>query len=83
MSEETTKPRVVATQISTGPMSPIFPDSGLLEQDVIAKVNAGAMLTFAVWSLPKDVVSELFKNAPQAFHKAYGAATEAYGVGGR
>lgn len=55
----------------------------LLEQDAILKMNAGAMLTFAMWSLPKDVVSELFKNAPQAFITAYGAATEAYGVGGR
>jgi hypothetical protein len=54
----------------------------LLEQDVIAKINAGAMLTFAVWSLPNDVVRDLFKGAPTSFHKAYGVACEAYGVGG-
>lgn len=54
----------------------------LLEQDAIAKVNAGAMLTFAVWSLPKGVVEDLFKGAPPSFVKAYGAACEAYGVGG-
>jgi hypothetical protein len=56
--------------------------ASLLEQDAILKMNAGAMLTFAVWSLPKDVVSELFKNAPQAFVTAYGAAREAYGISG-
>lgn len=54
----------------------------LLEQDAITKMNAGAMLTFAVWSLPKDVVTELFKNAPTSFHQAYQAASQAYGVGG-
>lgn len=55
----------------------------LLEQDTIAKVNAGALLTFAVWSLPKDVVLPLMRDAPQAFQQAYMAACEAYGVGGR
>lgn len=55
----------------------------LIEQDIIMKANAGAMLTFAVWSLPKDVVKDLFKNAPAAFTQAYGAACDAYGVGGR
>jgi hypothetical protein len=55
----------------------------LLEQDAITKMNAGALLTFAVWSLPKDVVAELFRNAPSAFTQAYGAACEAYGIGGR
>lgn len=54
----------------------------LLEQDVVAKLNAGALLTFAVWSLPKDVVMALFKDAPQAFTTAYIAACKAYGVGG-
>lgn len=54
---------------------------GLLEQDTITKVNAGEQLTFAVWSLPKDVVSELFKNAPSSFTKAYEAAYQAYGLG--
>lgn len=49
--------------------------------DTIAKVNAGAMLAFAVWSLPKDTVLALFKDAPTSFHKAYMAATEAYGMG--
>lgn len=53
---------------------------GLIEQDVIAKVNAGALLTFAVWSLPKDVVLALFRDAPHAFTTAYDAATKAYGV---
>ena len=53
----------------------------LIEQDVIAKVNAGAQLTFAVWSLPRDVVAALFRDAPAAFTKAYGAAYEAYGIG--
>jgi hypothetical protein len=54
---------------------------GLIEQDIIVKANAGAMLTFAVWSLPKDVVSDLFKGAPTSFVKAYMAATAAYGLG--
>jgi hypothetical protein len=59
----------------------LLASGSLLEQDVIAKVNAGAQLTFAVWSLPKDVVSALFKDAPASFSKAYGAACDAYGVG--
>lgn len=53
----------------------------LLEQDAIAKLNAGAQLTFALYSLPKDVALALFKDAPVAFTKAYMAAQEAYGVG--
>lgn len=55
----------------------------LLEQDAIAKVNAGAQLTFAVWSLPKDIVLPLMRDAPQAFQHAYMAALNAYGIGGR
>lgn len=74
MSQETPEEPSIETELIAG--------GSLLEQDVIAKVNAGAMLTFAVWSLPKDVVSELFKNAPHAFLTAYGAATEAYGISG-
>jgi len=57
-------------------------DASWVERDAIRKINAGAQLTFAVWSLPKDVVLDLFKNAPTAFQKAYMAATEAYGIGG-
>jgi hypothetical protein len=53
----------------------------LIEQDLIIKANAGAMLTFAVWSLPVDVVTALFKDAPAAFQKAYHAAFTAYGLG--
>lgn len=72
-------------QIVTVPPEPELSDEGrtLIEQDVIAKVNAGAQLTFAVWSLPKDTVLALFKDAPSSFTKAYGAACQAYGVGGR
>jgi len=53
----------------------------LIEQDLILKANAGAMLTFAVWSLPKDTVLALFKDAPSAFQQAYMAAFKAYGLG--
>jgi hypothetical protein len=56
-------------------------DARWVEQDAIRKMNEGAFLTFAVWSLPKDVVLDLFKNAPTSFTKAYAAATEAYGLG--
>jgi hypothetical protein len=52
-----------------------------LTADTIAKMNAGAMLTFAVWALPKETATALFKGAPTAFCKAYKAATEAYGLG--
>jgi hypothetical protein len=57
-------------------------DGEALARDVIAKVNAGAQLTAAVWSLPKDVVLDLFKAAPKSFTNAYGNACEAYGIGG-
>lgn len=83
--------RIVATTRST-PESAELPDdafamtemvagASLIQQDLILKANAGAMLTFAVWSLPKDTVLALFKDAPTSFVKAYGAATEAYGLG--
>jgi len=55
----------------------------LIEQDIIVKANAGAMLTFAVWSLPADVVGALFRDAPHAFTAAYGNACDAYGVSER
>lgn len=57
-------------------------DATAVAQNLIAKVDAGAQLTFAVWSLPKPLVADLFKNAPLAFTKAYAAACEAYGIGG-
>ncbi len=55
----------------------------LLATDAIAKLNAGAALTFAVYSLPKDVVMPLMKDAPRSFIDAYGKACTAYGVGKR
>jgi len=55
----------------------------LLAADAIAKINAGAALTFAVWSLPKAVVTTLMRHAPTAFITAYDKACQAYGVGGR
>lgn len=74
MSEELPEDAFAMTELVAG--------GSLLEQDAILKMNAGAMLTFAVWSLPKDVVTELFKNAPTSFSTAYQAAFKAYGVGG-
>lgn len=61
-------------------MTELVAGGSLIEQDLIVKVNAGALLTFAVWSLPKDVVLALFRDAPRAFTTAYEAATKAYGV---
>lgn len=62
-------------------MTELVAGGSLIEQDIILKANAGAMLTFAVWSLPKDAVLALFKDAPTSFAKAYMAATSAYGLG--
>lgn len=53
-----------------------------LTANIIDKVDAGALLTFAVWTLPKDTAIALFKEASPGFTKAYMAATAAYGVGG-
>lgn len=74
MSEQPTQ----ASPIEAEPVA----GGSLIEQDAIAKINAGAQLTFAVWSLPQDTVLALFKDAPQAFIKAYAAAQQAYGIGG-
>lgn len=63
-------------------MAELTTGGSLLEQDAIVKMNAGAMLTFAVWSLPADVVKDLFSSAPRSFTTAYEAAFKAYGVGG-
>lgn len=67
-------------QKTVGQEPQLVGDRRLLEQDVIAKVNAGAQLTFAIWSLRKDVMNALLRDAPAAFANAYAKACDAYGV---
>lgn len=45
---------------------------------VIEQAQAGAHLYYALYSLPLDVITELFRNAPQGFLKAYARAQDAY-----
>lgn len=52
----------------------------LLAEDAIRKIDAGARLTYALYHLPRDTVTALFKDASPGFIKAYDQATSAFGI---
>ncbi len=51
-----------------------------LGRDAIEKINAGAALTFGLYSLPADKIKALLTDAPPGFVDAFGRAQSAYGV---
>jgi ABC-type sugar transport system substrate-binding protein len=54
---------------------------GTATEDTLAKVNAGAALTYAIYHCPKDQVDAFFKAMPTGVVKAYAKACNAYGIG--
>ena len=53
------------------------PDPGIVQSDIVEKVNAGAQLVYALWHCDKDTILAL----PDTVHRALARAQAAYGVG--
>jgi hypothetical protein len=57
------------------------PDPGIVQADIVEKVNAGAALAYAIYHLPADTHRQLLDITPDWFPRALARAQSAYGVG--
>lgn len=57
------------------------PDPGIVQADIVEKVNAGAAMAYAFYHLPYDTIQQVLEIMPDSFARTLARSQNAYGVG--